>query len=506
MSSYVTFDSFIHVCLLQDLQDFLDIYYEACSVLQKEEDFYDLMYSYLRQASVDNVYVAEIFFDPQTHTERGVPFDVVMSGLHRALTDGYMHFSIKGSLIMCFLRHLSEESALNTLESAKPHMDKIIGVGLDSGELGNPPRKFASVYKMASSLGLKLVAHAGEEGGPENIHEALDMLGVLRIDHGVQCLKDDKLVERLVREGVPLTTCPLSNEKLQVYSHFFNGRNVTKDMLDKGLKVTINSDDPAYFGGYITANFLTAARECALTERDIYKICRNSFNASFLPRAEKEYYLQEIEHINVAMGYSAPTRSITIFGSRGSQPGSEAYKVCAKLAKNFASLGYRVVNGGYSGLMEASSKGGREGGAGQAQQGGSCAGTVLGILAPRVFSGRHHHGNQYLTHNVIARNLSDRIRQTLRMSEYCVVFGGTIGTVTELFVAWNTATVRPNYGGIPNKIYVWRPFWETCLREFYTTVGIFTADVALLTFFDSVEEVLELVEKDFADRVSKASL
>lgn len=466
------------------------------------------MYAYLRQASVDNVYVAEIFFDPQTHTERGIPYDVVINGLHRALTDGYMHFGIKGSLILCFLRHLSEESAIATLETAKPHLDKIIGVGLDSGEMGNPPKKFKHVYKMASSLGLKLVAHAGEEGGPEYIREALDILGVSRIDHGVQCLKDDKLVKRLAEEGIPLTTCPLSNQKLQVYSRFFNGRNITRDMLDQGLKVTINSDDPAYFGGYMTNNFLTAARDAGLTEREVCEVCRNAFNAAFLSQAEKEYYLQEINHINVALGYAAPPRSVTLFGSRSPKPGTEAYETCSNVAKCFASKGYRVVCGGYSGLMEASSKGASEGGAmlARGDDTDGCTGAVVGILAPRVFSGRHHQGNQYLTHNVIARNLSDRIHRILRESEYYIVFGGTIGTITELFVAWNAASVRPGYGGVPQKIYLWRPFWEKCLSEFYTSVSVYPADVALLTFVESAEEAVELVEKDLTEREEKATL
>jgi len=251
---------------LQDLQDFLDLYYAACNVLRKEQDFYDLMYAYLRRAAIDNVYVAEIFFDPQTHTERGVPYEVVVTGLHRALIDGYMDFGIKGSLILCFLRHLSQESAIDTLEQAKPHLDKIIGVGLDSGEVGNPPKKFKEVYKMAADLGLKLVAHAGEEAGPSYIREALDVLHVRRVEHGVRCLEDDELVQRLKQEEIPLTTCPMSNRKLKVNACFFNDENVTRKLLEKGLKVTINSDDPAYFGGYITENFLTTALEVRLTE------------------------------------------------------------------------------------------------------------------------------------------------------------------------------------------------------------------------------------------------
>ena len=478
----------------------MDLYYEACSVLQKEEDFYDLMYSYLRRAAVDNVFVAEIFFDPQTHVERGVPFDVVVNGLHRALVDGYRDFSIKGSLIMCFLRHLSEEAAIETLEQARPHLDKIVGVGLDSGELGNPPKKFERVYKMATNLGLKPVAHAGEEAGPDYIWEALDVLHVKRIDHGVQCLKDPRLVERLVSEQVPLTVCPLSNQKLQVYARYFGGRNITKELLDKGLRVTINSDDPAYFGGYITDNFLSAAAETGLTVKDVYAICRNAFSSTFLPQIEKEHYLRELEHFNVALGCAAPPRSISIFGSRSAQPGSEAYEIAREAAKLFASRGFRVVNGGYSGIMEATSKGAAEGMSTTGQLQAKGVGGIQGVLAPRVFRQRKPLGNSFLTHRMIARNLSDRIHRVFRCSEYFLVFGGTVGTITELMVVWNAATLRPLYGGIPQKIFLWRPFWEKAFLDFTTATKVYAADMALFQFVDSAEETLELIEKDLAER------
>lgn len=492
-----------------DLQDFLDLYYEACDVLKTEQDFYDLMYEYLRRASVDNVYVAEIFFDPQTHTERGVSFDVVINGLHRALMDGYLNFGIKGSLIMCFLRHLSEESAVKTLEEAKPHLDKILAIGLDSGEVGNPPSKFRKVYEMAAKLGLKLVAHAGEEAGPDYIYEALDVLHVRRIDHGVQCLKDDTLVERLVKEQIPLTTCPCSNEKLKVYGRYFNGENITKRLLKKGLKVTVNSDDPAYFGGYITQNFLMAAQELRLDEQDVNQICGNAFEATFLPQAEVEYYLKELEHFNIAMGYAPPPRSITTFGSRRPRPGSEEYEMGRSLAQLFASKGYRVVSGGYSGMMEATSRGASEGAATlslEEKEGGGCAGMVKGVIAPRVFAGRHATGNQYLTHTTIARNLSDRIHRMLRESEYYVTFGGTIGTITELMVVWNAATLRPMFGGVPQKIYVLRSAYERALKDLIETTKIYPEDVSLVTYFDTAEELLEMIEKDYTERVRNATL
>ena len=493
----------------QDLQDFLDMYYKACSVLQKEQDFYDLMYAYLKRASIDNVYVAEVFFDPQTHTNRGISFDVIISGLHRALLDGHRDFGIHTSLIMCFLRHLSEEAAIQTLEQAKPHLDKILGVGLDSGEAGNPPSKFQHVYKMAGDLGLKLVAHAGEEAGPNYIFEALDILRVTRIDHGVQCLKDPQLVERLAKEATPLTTCPLSNHKLQVKSRFFEGRNVTRELLDKGLKVTVNSDDPAYFGGYITDNFLAVAAEEGLTEKDVQQICCNAFNATFLSHMAKQHFLQEIKHFNVIMGYTAPPRSISIFGSRSPQPGSPQFETASEMAKLFASRGFRVVNGGYYGIMEAASRGAREGGskipADAVFEGGNHGGEVHGIIAPRIFIHRPPTGNEFLTHSIIVRNLTTRVYHLLRGSEYYFVFGGTIGTMAELMVVWNAASLRQMYGGVPQKIFVWRPFWEMVLKDFIDTVGVYSSDVALLTFVDSAEEALEIVEKDLKERI-KASV
>ena len=493
----------------KNLQDFLDLYYEACAVLKTERDFYDLMYEYLRRASVDNVFVAEIFFDPQTHTERGISFDVVINGLHRALVDGYLNFGIKGSLVMCFLRHLSEASAIKTLNDAKPHLDKIIAVGLDSGEKDNPPKKFKNVFEMATNLGLKLVAHAGEEEGPDYIEQALKDLHVRRLDHGVQCLKDETLVKRLVREQIPLTTCPCSNEKLKVYERFFSGENITGQLLSKGLKVTVNSDDPAYFGGYITDNFFKIVQELNFTEREVNQICRNSFESTFLPQAEKEYYLKEIDHFNVAMGVAPPPRSITMFGSRRPKAGSEEYENGRSVSKLFASKGFRVVSGGYNGMMEAASRGASEGAAllsEEEKDADDCAGMVKGVLAPRVFATRVSTGNQYITHSSIARNLSDRIHFLLRDSEYYVTFGGTIGTVTEMMLVWNAAALRPIFGGIPQKVYALRSAYEKPLKDLIESTKIYPEDVALVTYFDTAEELLELVEADYKQRVQSAIL
>ena len=471
-----------------------------------EEDFRDLMYSYLQRASVDNVYVAEIFFDPQTHTNRGVSFDVVISGLHRGILEGHRDFGIRGSLIMCFLRHLSEEAAIATLEQAKPHLNKIIAVGLDSGEPGNLPSKFKRVYKMAAELGLKLVAHAGEEAGPEYIREALDVLHVSRIDHGVQCLKDPTLVERLVREEIPLTTCPLSNIKLQVNARFFDGKNVTGEMLQKGLKVTINSDDPAYFGGYIMDNFHRTVVDCNLSEKDVYQMCRNSFNATFLSDLDKADYLAKLDHYTIVSGYAAPPRSLSIFGSRSPKPGSAEYEEARGIAKLFASHGFTVLTGGYGGIMQAGSQGASEGLEVSQAASGSSSAQVHGILAPSIFIQRNPLGNEFLTQRSFARSLSNRIHYLCRSAEYFLVCGGTIGTITELFAIWNDAALRKGFGIPPPRIFLLRSKWEATLEAFAKGMGVFPADRELVRYVDTAEEALQLVEEDLKQRMASATI
>ena len=468
------------------------MYYEACSVLLKEEDFYELMYAYLVRAAVENVQVAEIFFDPQTHTERGVPFEVVVNGLYRGLIDGYKNLDLKGSLIMCFLRHLSAEKAQQTLEEAKPHLDKIVGVGLDSGELGNPPEKFCEVYKEAVALGLKPVAHAGEEAGPDYIYGALDELHARRIDHGVRCLEDEKLVERLVAEGMPLTVCPFSNRMIKVNERFFNGRNVTKELLDKGLKVTINSDDPAYLGGYITENFLGTAAETGMTEKDVYQICCNAFNATFLSGIEKEFYLQRLQQFNEWSGVVPPPKSITFFGSRASPPGTPRYQSVYEAAKLFASNGYRVVCGGYDGTMQAASKGASDVG-----------GLALGVVAPRVFADRSAHGNKYLSHRIYVRSIDQRIERLATSSQYFVVFPGTLGTLTELLYVWNMSTLRMHRGHPPTRIFIFRDQMESVTKDLIKNAGIYEKEI-IVEFFDKAEEVLQAVEQDRKQRADQA--
>jgi adenosine deaminase len=277
-----------------DLQSFLDIYYAGASVLLKEQDFFDMTWAYLQHAVADNVVHAEIFFDPQTHTARGVPFETVIRGLHHACRRAHQELRISTKLILCFLRHLSEEEAIATLEEALPWREYFVGVGLDSSERGNPPEKFARVFARARGLGLHAVAHAGEEGPPEYIRSALDVLKVERIDHGVRCVEDPALVRRLASERVPLTVCPLSNVKLCVF------RTLTEHnlpaLLDAGLCATVNSDDPAYFGGYINENFVETFEALPqLTVQHAYRLARNSFDASFASEAQKENFRHALD-------------------------------------------------------------------------------------------------------------------------------------------------------------------------------------------------------------------
>ncbi len=270
--------------VFDDLQSFLDLYYAGCSVLVTEPDFYDLTMAYLRRAAAQGVRHAEIFFDPQTHTDRGVDLATVVGGIRRALEDGRDELGITSRLILCFLRHLSEAAAMATLETALAYRDAFVGVGLDSAESGNPPSKFRAVFDRARAAGLLAVAHAGEEGPPAYIASSLDDLHVRRIDHGVRCMEDDGLVERLVAEQVPLTVCPLSNVKLRVFDELAD--HPIRRMFERGLMVTINSDDPAYFGGYVGDNYVATAAALELSRHDMRRMARNSFLASFLDDTE----------------------------------------------------------------------------------------------------------------------------------------------------------------------------------------------------------------------------
>ncbi len=286
--------------VFEDLQAFLDIYYAACSVLVNERDFYDLTWAYLLRAATQGVRHAEIFFDPQTHTDRGIALDTAVAGITRALEDGRRNLGLTSHLILCFLRHLSADAAMETFEAALPYRDSFIAVGLDSSEAGNPPGKFRDVFDRARAEGFLTVAHAGEEGPPEYIWQALDLLRVRRVDHGVRCTDDDQLVERLVAEQMPLTVCPLSNVKLRVFADL-RQHNLGK-MLERGLLVTINSDDPAYFGGYIADNYIATAEALSLTVDQMIQVARNSFVASFLPEADKLRHLEAIDAVAAKAG------------------------------------------------------------------------------------------------------------------------------------------------------------------------------------------------------------
>jgi adenosine deaminase len=276
-----------------NLQSFLDIYYQGAQVLKTEQDFYDLMMAYLKKANEQNVQHAEIFFDPQTHTHRGIPFEVFMHGFVRAKEDAQQQWGITSALIMCFLRHLSPEDALKTLDQARPFKEMILGVGLDSSEIGNPPSLFNEVFLHAKKEGYLLVAHAGEEGPPAYVWEAINLLGVKRIDHGVRSLEDPTLIDYLIQSKIPLTVCPLSNIKLCVFNEMTN-HNI-KQLLDLGVRVTINSDDPAYFGGYMNENFLATQAGLNLTKEDLYQISTNAIQASFLDQTRKNQLLVELD-------------------------------------------------------------------------------------------------------------------------------------------------------------------------------------------------------------------
>jgi len=290
---YASVESLKAAYEFSDLQSFLDLYYAGASVLATEQDFFDMTWAYLERAKADNVRHTEIFFDPQTHTARGVPFGTALQGIHAALSEGARKLGISSFLIMCFLRHLSEEDAFATLEQALPYRDKIVGVGLDSSERGHPPSKFARVFARCRQVGWRVVAHAGEEGPPAYITEALDLLKAERIDHGVRCLEDPAVVARLAAEQIPLTVCPLSNVKLRVFPSL--EQHNLRQLMAAGLRVTVNSDDPAYFGGYVNENFRAVQRALGLSRAELRRLAKNSFLASFLPEAEKRRHCRSVD-------------------------------------------------------------------------------------------------------------------------------------------------------------------------------------------------------------------
>ena len=281
--------------VFNNLQEFLDIYHEGTMVLKTEQDFYDMTCAYLARAQADNVLHTEIFFDTQTHTGHGLSADTVINGLHRACADARAKYGMTASLILCFLRHLSEEEAFECLEEALPLRDKIVGIGLASSEVGHPPEKFAKVYARAKQLGFRLVAHAGEEAPPAYIWSALDVLKVERIDHGVQAIHDAALMQRLAKDKIPLTVCPLSNLKLRVFPTLT--QHNLRRMLDAGIVATVNSDDPAYFGGYINENFTQTFAALGMTAAHAYQLARNSFDASFIDGPLRAQYVHRLDEV-----------------------------------------------------------------------------------------------------------------------------------------------------------------------------------------------------------------
>ncbi len=278
-----------------NLQEFLDIYYQGCDVLRTEQDFYDLAWAYLEKAKQDNIVHTEIFFDPQSHTDRGIPFETAINGLYRAFDDGQQKLGISFHIIACFLRHLPEQDAIDLYPDILKHQDKILGIGLDSSEIGHPPEKYERVFAQARTDGFKLVAHAGEEGPAEYVKQAIDLLQVDRIDHGNRCLDDDILTAQIAKAGLALTVCPLSNLKLKVVPSLKD--HPIKSMLKKGLLATINSDDPAYFGGYINDNFQQLADAVGLNDNEIIVLIENSFKASFLPQSIIDIHLETLNSI-----------------------------------------------------------------------------------------------------------------------------------------------------------------------------------------------------------------
>ncbi|MEM6838084.1 MAG: adenosine deaminase [Cyanobacteria bacterium P01_C01_bin.120] len=277
----------------EDLQSFLDLYYQGSQVLKTEQDYYELTWAYMEKAASQNVKHTEIFFDPQAHTQRGIPFEIVYQGIYQALVDAQSKFDISFQLILSFLRDLSAEAAVETLKTALPYKDTIVAVGLDSAEQSNPPSKFQDVFEMARSEGFLTVAHAGEEGPPEYIWEAINLLDVARIDHGVRSMEDPNLLQYLNEKQIPLTVCPLSNVELKVFDSMTEHN--LKELLDQGLCVTVNSDDPSYFGGYITENFKAAASALELTKTNLYQLSKNAFKASFLPLEAKQKLTEELD-------------------------------------------------------------------------------------------------------------------------------------------------------------------------------------------------------------------
>ena len=460
---------------------------EACCVLREKQDFHELMYAYLKCASIDNVYVAEILFDPYMHTRRGVPIQVLLQGFRSALVDGYNHFSIKGCLMMYISHLLPVDEALKMLDDAHLY---VVGVAVESSY---PSSSYASIYKKVKELGgLKIVTHFTTNGVDKCSSARPEYIAP---DQGLYYCADEPLL--LPSRGFPINIQPLTSRS----------STTLKECLERGLEVTVSSPYPAFTGHHLTSALLLASSEAGLTEKDVYSLCCNAVRSSHLALQEREHYMQHLHHINIAMGCAAPPKSVTVFGSRATQPGTSDYQIAEEVGRRLSSRGFRLVTGGYFGIMEATSKGAVETGNGASCiDGGNSTGVALGILSPRVYPDAPLFGNVYNSHNVIARSLLDRFWLYIRDSEYFIAFGGTIGTITEILVVWSVASARMSHRGIPQKLILWRPHWESAIDNLSKAIGISSLDTSLLIYVDTVEEAVEVIEKDLRLRSEVAIL
>lgn len=436
------------------------------------------MYAYLKRATIDNVYAAEIFFDPYLHRRRNVPIHAVLQGFRDAIVDGYNHFNIRGALIM-HISHLSPlDAALQMLDEARNY---IVGVAVDSNYPG-----YSSIYKRVKELGgLKIATHFTSSSSSH-------------VAHGFCSCSTEEDELSLPSHGRPVNIDPLTSLS----------SGALKSCLERGdAEVTVSSSYPAFTGHYLTSALLQASKMAALTEKDVHALCCNALRASFLTLQERENYMQHVRHTNVAMGCTVPPKSVTVFGSRATQPGTPDYQAAEEVGRQFSSHGFKLITGGYSGIMEAASKGAVEVGNGACcRDGGNSAGVAVGILSPRVFPDAPLFGNVYNSHNVIARSLLDRFWMYIKDSEYFIAFGGTIGTITEILVVWSVASARINHKGIPQKILLWRPHWESVIENLAKTIGISSLDTSLLVYVDSVQEAVKIIEQDFLTRSASATL
>ena len=449
------------------------------------------MYAYLKRAAIDNVYAAEIFFDPYLHTQRGVPIQRLLQGFRSAIVDGYNHFSIRGGLVMLISPLLPVDAALEMLDEVNSYL---VGVAVDSDY---PSAGYTSIHKKVTDVGgLKIVTHL-TTNKVNNRCSCTQPEHVAHDQKGFYCCTADVDEPFLPPPGFPVNIQPLTSRS----------STTLKRCLERDLEVTASSPYPAFTGHYLTSALLLASNEASLTEKDVYHLCCNALLSSFLALHEKECYMQHIRHSNIAMGCAVPPKCVTVFGSRATPPGTPDYQTAEEVGRLLSSRGFTLVTGGYFGIMEATSKGAVEAGNGAScRDGGNSAGIALGILSPRVYPDAPLLGNEYNSHNVIARTLLDRFWLYLRDSEYFIAFCGTIGTITEILVVWSVASARLSHRGVPQKIILWRSHWESVIENLAKAIGISSLDTSLLIYVDSVQEAVELIEQDLLQRTAAATL